>query len=100
LIWNLRCSNLDMSHYRPLSRWTLRGCARLSRIPRAVIANSQWGRDYHTQLGYRPRQWKVIPNGIDVDRFKPDPNTRESMRAELGVKSGEVFIRRLRRYAP
>lgn len=100
LVWNLRCSDVDMAHYGRFSRWTVLGCAGLSRLPRAVIANSESGRAYHEQLGYRPRQWKVIPNGIEIDRFRPDSNARASMRAELGIKSNEVLIGRIARYDP
>jgi len=34
--------------------------------------------------GYRDRPHAVIPPGVDVDRFRPDPEARRRVRAELG----------------
>ncbi|MFP5235622.1 MAG: glycosyltransferase [Acidobacteriota bacterium] len=34
----------------------------------------------------------VLPNGIDVDRWKPDAEARARMRAELGVGDGFVWL--------
>jgi glycosyltransferase involved in cell wall biosynthesis len=34
--------------------------------------------------GYRERPHAVIPPGVDVDRFRPDPEARRRVRAQLG----------------
>ena len=38
----------------------------------------------------RRKDTVVIGNGVDVDRFAPDPAVRESVRAELGIPSDAV----------
>jgi glycosyltransferase involved in cell wall biosynthesis len=43
------------------------------------------GRDEHSAIGYHPRRWELIPNGVDVERFRPDEQARERFRAELGA---------------
>ena len=73
LVWNLRAADIDMRQYRWLSWATRRACATLSRRPAMVIANSQAGRTAHEAMGYRPRAWRVIANGIDAGRFRPRP---------------------------
>ncbi len=35
---------------------------------------------------------RVVGNGIDLDRFGPDPVLRERVRAELGVGTGEILV--------
>jgi glycosyltransferase involved in cell wall biosynthesis len=35
---------------------------------------------------------RYVPNGIDTQRFAPDPSVRERVRAELGIGSGFVWI--------
>jgi glycosyltransferase involved in cell wall biosynthesis len=38
-----------------------------------------------TQHECRPGRLHVVPNGIDLDRFAPDPDARRALRAELGI---------------
>jgi glycosyltransferase involved in cell wall biosynthesis len=49
------------------------------------VANSFAGRAEHLRLGYAPRAFPVIPNGIDVVRFRPDREARDRIRRELGI---------------
>lgn len=100
VIWNLRASDADMSRYRPLSGWTLRACARLSSRPRAVVTNSAAGRIHHEKIGYKPRRWVLIPNGVDIERFKPDPSARSAVRLELGLDADTFLIGYIARYDP
>jgi glycosyltransferase involved in cell wall biosynthesis len=100
LVWNVRASNMDMQRYRPLSGWTVRACAWLSPWPHAVVVNSRAGRDFHVQLGYRPRQWVLIPNGVDGQEFRPRPEARAEMRRELGLTPDAILIGLVARFDP
>lgn len=100
LAWNIRSSDMDLSHYRRLSRLTRAACARLSARPQVVIVNSETGRRYHQQLGYRPREWAFIPNGIDLDEFSPNPTHRAAVRAELGLAPDTPLIGLIARRDP
>lgn len=86
LYWSVRNSDLDLARYSRTLRWTIACCRRLSVKPDAVVANSYAGRSAHERLGYRPRSFPVIPNGIDTARFKPDRALRDKTRAELGIE--------------
>lgn len=100
IAWNLRSSNLDLQYqgtWSPRTRWLL---TRLSGLPTAVLANSEAGRRSHERLGYRPRRWEVIPNGFDVERFRPDPEARKWLRRELGVPASCTLIGLVARYHP
>lgn len=92
VIWNLRCSNMDFSHYRRTTRWVMHILAHLSSLPKAVLANSEAGQRWHAQLGYRPREWILLPNGIDVERFLPDPQARVRWRNRLGIGPNTVLV--------
>lgn len=100
LIWNLRASHLDMRQYRPLSGVTRALCARLSRRPALVIANSDAGVREHRALGYAPRRWAVVPNGIDVARYRPRPERRDAVRGALGLPSDAFVLGVVARYDP
>jgi glycosyltransferase involved in cell wall biosynthesis len=92
VIWNVRCSNMDLSRYHRTTRWVMHILAHLSSRPRAVLANSEAGQRWHAQLGYRPREWVLLPNGIDVERFRPDPKCRVSWRTRLGIGPNTVLV--------
>ena len=100
LIWNIRCSDLDMTHHG----WRLAAvrhiCARLSHRPALVIANAEVGRLAHEAAGYQPRAWSIVPNGFDTAVFKPDPPARARTRARLGVAEETVLIGLVARWDP
>ena len=100
VVWNVRSSNMDMAHYRWLSGATVRACARLSRLPRAVVVNSEAGRHFHEVIGYRARRWVVIPNGLDTSEFRPNPAALLALRAEIGAGAEDVLIGLVARFDP
>jgi len=90
--WNLRGSDMDLRKYRPTTRLVVRTLASMSRLPRVVIANSEAGRSWHEALGYRPRRWAFIPNGIDTEVYRPDPQARAALRGALGFSKAVFAI--------
>jgi glycosyltransferase involved in cell wall biosynthesis len=85
LVWNLRCSDIARApDQRPL--WHLvRTLALLSSRPDVVVVNSVRGQHFHQEIGYRPKQWMHVANGVDTDRFRPKPAERAGLRARLGL---------------
>ena len=67
LMWNVRCSALQLRHYPWLTGVVFHVIARLSKIPDAVVVNSDAGRAAHLRAGYRPRRFEVIANGFDLE---------------------------------
>lgn len=100
LVWGVRCSDMDTRRYGPLLKAVIAVCARLSGRPDAVVANSFVGRDVHRTLGYRPRRFEVIPNGIDVARFRPDSTRRAAVRAALGIAPDRPLVAQVARVDP
>jgi glycosyltransferase involved in cell wall biosynthesis len=95
VVWNVRSSTHNGLH----SRLT-RLCARLSSWPDAVVVNSEAGRRVHREIGYRPRQWRLIPNGFDLEAFRPDPHARDEVRREIGVPAGALLVGLIGRFDP
>ena len=100
LAWNIRCSSLDFSRYSRLLRLVVRACAALSSTPDLVIANSAAGMESHRALGYRPVRSEIVPNGIEVDRYKPDAAARADVRLELGIANDAVVLAHVARIDP
>ena len=92
VVWNLRCSDMRLEHYRRSTRLVVAACAKLSFLPDLVVVNSQAGREHHRTLGYRPKKWVVIPNGVDTELFRPSNEARSAVRQELGVADNDILV--------
>ncbi|MBC8505254.1 MAG: glycosyltransferase [Chloroflexi bacterium] len=90
ILWNVRSSNMDMAQYRRLSGWTVRACSGLAAMPQGIVINSRAGLRYHTGIGYHPRRWILIPNGVDTDLFCPRPHVRRDLLAELSLSEADA----------
>jgi len=91
LIWGVRCSDMDMRRYARSARYVVKPLAFLSSKTDLVTYNSEAGRAVHEQMGYRPPMSRVVPNGFDVDHFRPRPEGRSAVRAEMGL-GDEHFV--------
>ncbi|HUF48545.1 MAG TPA: glycosyltransferase [Vicinamibacterales bacterium] len=100
VVWNIRAGDVDLSMYGSLSALTRKLGAVLSGWPEVVVANSRAGREAHERLGYHPRRWLIIPNGIDTARFRPQPADRDATRASLGVPAGALLVGTIARFDP
>jgi glycosyltransferase involved in cell wall biosynthesis len=92
LAWAVCASNMDLSRYDWLVRLTTRVEARCSRWVPCVISNSHSGRDYAIGDGFPASTLKVVPNGIDTARFRPDRAIGLPLRAEWGVAERQPLI--------
>jgi glycosyltransferase involved in cell wall biosynthesis len=92
LLWNIRCSNMDPRHYSWQSAILLRLLARLSARPDVVLANSSAGKLFHERVGYNPPRWEIVPNGVDIEEFRPDPSLRSRLRNALHVPRASFVI--------
>lgn len=92
VVWGVRASNMDFARYDWLAGLLFRVGCRLARFADLIICNSVSGRDYHVARGYPASRMVVIPNGVDSDRFRPDPIARSELRREWGVVDDQVLI--------
>ncbi len=100
LVWNVRCSDMDFTHYPRQTKWIVRALAVTSRWATAVVSNSEAGVRLHQRRGYRPRRWTVIPNGFDLVKFCPDSSARARLREELALPGDSLLIGLVARVDP
>jgi len=100
VIWNIRCSDMNMRKYAFQTQLVLRALAWLSRIPLAILVNSEAGKDVHAFLGYKARRWEVISNGFDLERYCPNLLLRQKMRSELHLSDDLIVIGMIARVDP
>ncbi len=74
VVWGVRDSQTDAHLWGMLGRLSFRLNCLLARFADVIICNSKAGRDYYLARGYPAHKTHVIPNGIDVERFKPSPH--------------------------
>jgi glycosyltransferase involved in cell wall biosynthesis len=100
MVWSIRASNMDLASYGWVSRLNYRLECALSSHADLIISNSFAGRDYAAGHGFPRDRIAVVPNGIDTDRFRPDPVLRAAKRAEWRLAEGETAIGVLARIDP
>jgi glycosyltransferase involved in cell wall biosynthesis len=98
--WNVRNGDLPCTT-KFTTRTVVRLCAALSHVvPVVVVCCSEAARVVHEQAGYDRDRFRVIPNGFDVQRFKPDGQARFDVRRELGVPTDAPLIGLIARFHP
>jgi glycosyltransferase involved in cell wall biosynthesis len=85
--WAIRQSNLAPGNNNKMQTLAVvrLGALLSRRVPARIVCCSEAARTVHAAYGYAPEQMVVIPNGFDLSHFKPDPEARCSVRAELGL---------------
>jgi glycosyltransferase involved in cell wall biosynthesis len=75
----------EQRFYYPADRWLL------ARFP-AVVAVSSDIREALVRAGARPARVSVVPNGVDADVFRRDPDRERDARRALGFLDGDQVI--------
>ncbi len=92
MVWGVRASNVDLSRYEWLSRLFFPWECFFSRFADLIIVNSHAGRTYHLAHGFPADKMVVIPNGIDTEKFKPEPAARVRVRSEWGIPEETILL--------
>jgi glycosyltransferase involved in cell wall biosynthesis len=100
IVWGVRASNMDYGEYEFLNGLTFRCARSLSRFVDLIIANSEAGKNYHLERGYRPKRFRAIANGIDTDWFRPSADSRRLQRMHWAVRDDEVLVGIAARFDP
>ena len=100
LLWNLRCTDMTGAGNDKRIGWIVRTLSLLSGRPDAIIVNSQRGQSDHIAMGYHPKRWINIPNGVDLDRFYPRYEQQAALRTRLGLRADATTIGLVARYHP
>jgi glycosyltransferase involved in cell wall biosynthesis len=101
VIWGIRQTNVDLASVRLRTSLIAKGAARLSKLlPEYILYNSHVSRHAHATLGYDDGGAAVIPNGFDLDIFKPNPAARGAVRQELGLDNSTPLVGLIARYDP
>ena len=100
-VWGIHHSNLDPAANKQMTLWTVRTCAKLSGIvPEKIVCCSEASQIVHIGYGYAGEKMHVIPNGFDLNAFKPDHNAGANVREELGLGADDLIVGNVARFDP
>lgn len=99
--WGVHHAVLDPAASKNSTRLVMRICAMLSsRIPNVIVACSHASVSAHVEAGYSPNRFEVIPNGFDLERFRPAPAARPALRLALGIGADAIIVGHVGRWNP
>ncbi len=100
VVWNLRHATLDPEHDSRSTIWTAKACAWLSRrSPAHILVNTVSGRRVHAEHGYDDTKMQVVPNGFDLERFRPSTEARAQLRKALGIPADTLLVGLVARFS-
>ncbi|MBI9079548.1 MAG: glycosyltransferase [Pseudodesulfovibrio sp.] len=100
VVWSVRASDMDYSHYDRLARFSNWLEARLARFADGIIANSRAGIAHAIGRGMNREIMTVVPNGIDTDCFRLNKEGVSSLRQQWKVAENEVLVGLVARIDP
>lgn len=100
LIWSLRSSQLQLNDYNFTESVIRRLECWCSVFADAVISNSWDGKFRALERGYRNELIKVIPNGIDTDKFIFSSASRRALRKQMQIPEDQLVIGVVARHDP
>ena len=100
VVWGVRASEFNLSPYDWLWRWSEVLEYKLARFAHVIIANSHAGKACVAERGFPREKIRVIPNGIDTQKFCPHAESRARVRAEWGITDKDKLIGLVARLDP
>lgn len=101
VIWGVH--SIDVGPFRRTwkTRLVRRACAAMSHfVPARIVCVAHSAAHFHARLGYARSKMVVIPGGVDLDVFRPDPESRRQLRAEWGLADDVVAFGFVARWDP
>jgi glycosyltransferase involved in cell wall biosynthesis len=100
VVWGIRASSMDLRNYGWAFRFVNWLESRLARYADRIIVNSHAGLISFSHAKGEAVRIEVIPNGIDCEKFRPDPRASKTLRDALRISEGDILIGLPARYDP
>ncbi len=101
ICWGVRHSDVHPVKTKRSTRLVVWCCAQVSRwLPIKIVCCAHKALQVHRQLGYPAEKFDVIPNGYDLNKFRPDQEARARLRSELGIADSLPLLGMVARFDP
>ncbi len=93
VVWGVRSSEMDLKRYGTLVRFDSWIESALSRYPALIVANSHAGKIAAERRGFREDKVVVIPNGVDIVKFRRDSEKADQLRRGWSLENTYIVGR-------
>lgn len=101
ILWNIRGTHTELDREKWMTATTIWLNAKLSCFPIKIINNSRNSALQHEKiLGFSAKNTVIIPNGFDIEQFRPSSEAYQAFRKALGLSKDTVLIGVIGRYHP
>jgi glycosyltransferase involved in cell wall biosynthesis len=100
LIWGIRASDMRLEERNRTWRVIFALERLLAGAADLIICNSWAGRSHLKESRFPTNAIIVVPNGIDTERFCPDPAARSRTRSALGFADDDIVVGLVARLDP
>jgi glycosyltransferase involved in cell wall biosynthesis len=99
VVWGIRST--DTTNLKRSTRAIVRLNAWLSHsIPQKIVCVAQAARTAHENMGFAPQKLVVIPNGFDLQQFKPNAQQYARFREQHHLPASTMLVGIVARYHP
>lgn len=92
IVWNVRNTQIPQRSFSTTA-FVIKLCALFSRyLPHSIVCCAHAALESHAALGYDRSRMVVIPNGYDVDIWKPLPRSKSDIRLSFGLPMDAVIV--------
>ena len=99
IVWSIHHANFDRQHNSRVTLSIIKICNWLSAyVPKKIISCSIKATKLHKTIGYSPEKFVQIPNGYNLNKFKPDADSRNVLRSKLGVAQDTFIVGMVARF--
>ncbi len=99
IVWNIRSGDMLLRNNKWHAYLTAKISAWISPwVPDTILTNSYNAHTNHAKFGYSDKKFQVIPNGFDMNHFKPNPAMKTKLKQELGIPESATILGTIGRF--
>jgi len=92
VVWNVRRGRDDIDEMKASTNHVVKICGWLSSDANAIIYNSVRSRTQHEAENFSGSAAHVIPNGFDIDLWRPDDTAAIRLRHKIGLPADKLIV--------
>ena len=101
LIWNIRHSDFNKKYTKTSLIILIKILSKLSYfLPKKIISCSKNSIKLHTNIGYQSNKMNYVPNGYDLQMFKPNPKKKLLIKNKFNIKNRFTLLGNIARFHP
>jgi len=101
ICWGIHNSNITADALSTTTRLIIKINSVVSRwIPSKIISCSVSAAQIHRDAGFHPGKMTVIPNGYDIEKFRPNNETHKQLRRQLNIPPDCCLLGMIARWHP